>query len=155
MSKRLNKPSLNDLFIRACQTGKIDCATWMFHQIDPSEKLKEEAFWWSCYHGHLEVAQWLYEISPTLDICAKRYDVFRSACNNGHLPIAQWLYEIYEVKPTLEIFSETFAWACYEGHLPVAQWLYEIHPILDVQDGYEVACCEGPVAQWIETLVKK
>ena len=49
------------------------------------------AFRYACEIGHLELAQWLYQIKPTIDISAKDENAFRYACENGHLELAQWL----------------------------------------------------------------
>jgi hypothetical protein len=76
----------------------------------------------------LQVAQWLYEIKPTLDISAKNEFAFRFACQNGHLVVAQWLYDL---KPTLDISAyneEAFRRACFNGHLQVAQFIQSLNP---------------------------
>jgi hypothetical protein len=77
----------------------------------------EEAFRWACCNGYLQVAQWLYQIKPTLNISAENENAFRMACYNNNLVLALWLYQI---KPTLDISAkneEVFRHACYHNHL--------------------------------------
>ena len=90
------------------------------------------AFRIACTHGKLRVAQWLYQIKPTIDISINHEHAFWSACCNGHLDIAQWLYQI---KPNIDISAnndKAFYTACVNGHLLVAQWLYQIKPDISI-----------------------
>jgi hypothetical protein len=112
----------------------------------------------ACHYGHLEIAQWLYEITPTLDISTEHEYAFRVACHYGHLCVAQWLYR---VKPTLDISAVNeyaFRYACCFGHLELAQWLYESKPTLNIsvynEEAFREACRNGhlQVAQWIQSL---
>ena len=87
----------------------------------------EDIFRYACYKGHLHIAQWLYEIKPTLDISAEDDWAFKIACYNGYLQLAQWLYQI---KLTLNISANTeeaFRLACLDGHLDVAQWIQSLN----------------------------
>jgi hypothetical protein len=74
------------------------------------------------------MAQWLYQIKPTLDISTGNEWAFQSACANGHLKLTQWLYQ---VKPSLDISAKNeyaFRRACVNGHLDVAQWIQSLNP---------------------------
>ena len=117
--------------------------------------VNEEAFHMACFNGHLHIAQWVYELKPTLDISAKNEYAFKVACANGHLQVAQWLYR---VKPTLDISAyneNAFRIACENGHLDVVQWLYQIKPSIDIsadnEFAFRYACEKGhlKVAQWL------
>jgi ankyrin repeat protein len=119
---------------------------------------EDHAFQRACENGHLEVAQWLYQIKPTLDISAEEDYAFQWACANGHLQVAQWLYQI---QPTLDISAENeqaFRSACGRGHLHVAQWLYQIKPTLDISVENDAAfrsvCIHSNLhfAQWLQSL---
>ena len=64
---------------------------------------EEEAFCMACKNGHLEVAQWLYQIKPSLDISADNEYAFRCACCNGHLEVAQWIQSLNPNKYVIEV----------------------------------------------------
>ena len=115
-------------------------------------------FQYMCKNGHLEYAQHILNVHPTLDISAQNEYAFRFACRNGHLQVAQWLYQI---KPTLDIsakYEEAFRWTCQHGHIQVAQWLYQIKPNINISAkndwAFRWACLRDhiQVAQWIQSL---
>ena len=84
-------------------------------------------FQYMCKNGHLEYAQHILNVHPTLDISAQNEYAFRFACRNGHLQVAQWLYQS---KPTLDIsakYEEAFRWTCQHGHIQVAQWIQSLY----------------------------
>jgi hypothetical protein len=88
----------------------------------------EETFKFTCHHGHLDVAQWLYQMCPKMDISAHNESAFRLACQEGHLTIVEWLLQI---KPTIHISIENdwaFQQACLNGHLNVAKYLFKHRP---------------------------
>ena len=124
----LNISAENEFAFRgACTNGHLEVAQWLY-QIKPTLDISEEAFRNACYGGHLEVAQWLYQIKPTLNISECNEYAFQCACGNGHLLVAQWLYQ---VKPTLDISADNefaFLSACVNGHIQVAQWLQSLNP---------------------------
>ena len=68
--------------------------------IKTMERNITKLFQYMCKNGHLEYAQWLYQIKPNLDVSIFN---FQLACSRGHLKVAQWLYEI---KPTLICIGE-------------------------------------------------
>ena len=54
----------------------------------------EDIFQNACSNGHLNVAQWLYQIKSDINISARNESAFINACSQGHLNVAQWLYQI-------------------------------------------------------------
>jgi ankyrin repeat protein len=88
----------------------------------------------ACFNGHLELAQWLLLIKPTIDISVDLDCAFRFACINGHLRLAQWLLQVSKERCQLIDISvkneQAFRWACECGHLEVAQWLQSLKPYL-------------------------
>jgi hypothetical protein len=92
----------------------------------------------ACIYGHLDIAQWLYQIKPTIDISAFQEGAFRWACYKGHLEVAQWLYQI---KPTINISAQdeyAFRSACDYGHFEVAQWLQSLTPYYSLYYKFDV-----------------
>ena len=113
------------IFDDACKHGQLEKAQHMLakdHRIYKSSVCNGEIFRLACANGHLEVAQWLYKINPSLKILAKNEYAFQMACNGGHLLVAQWLYQ---VKSTPNILAH-FINACRNGHLEIVRWLYKI-----------------------------
>ena len=91
------------------------------------------AFYSACCKGHLQVAQWLLEVHPSINIFES---AFRTACGIGHLELAQWLLQVC---PTINISADNdkaFREACnfgyLTGRLEVAQWLHSLKPYLYV-----------------------
>jgi hypothetical protein len=84
-----------------------------------------DAFGLACVNGHLEVAQWLLQIKPNINISAENEYAFYFACFGGHLEVAQWLLQ---VKPTIDISAcEAFYVACKTEQLHVLQWLHQVN----------------------------
>jgi hypothetical protein len=105
------------LFEKFVEWNLMEELTYLF-DLHPTINI-QNGFYNACVKGHLQVAQWLYEINPTMDISVENEQAFRYACMNGHLCVAQWLYEI---KPTLDISTgneKAFRYACAKGHLQV------------------------------------
>ena len=84
----------------------------------------EMLFIHTCSYGRLEMAQWLYQISPKFN--NKVYErTFRYACSEGHLSMAQWLLQINPNINNRE-YTKSFLYACSNGQLDVAKWLLEV-----------------------------
>jgi hypothetical protein len=127
----------------------LKVAEWLLQknpEIDTSAG-DDDAFCFACYHGHLDVAQWLYKIDTriTASHCA-----FSWACRNGHLAVAQWLLQ---VKPDMNVSAcdeYAFCWASANGYLEMAQWLIQINPTIDLtacnEEAFRCACANGHIA---------
>ena len=53
-----------------------------------------------CANRHIEMAKWLIEIKPTIDIRVEHEYAFRSCCRNGYIELSKWLFEM---NPTIDI----------------------------------------------------
>ena len=155
-------------FINLCSKGNLLGAQQhlqLYPNMDISAQ-NEEAFHWACNLGHLEMAQWLFQISKErghyINISAINDWVFRVVCGNGHLHVAQWLLQI---KPDINISAkneEAFRWACFYDYLAVAQWLFQVSKErgktinISAEDEYAFrwSCINGhlAVAQWLQSL---
>jgi hypothetical protein len=119
-------------FINLCQEGDLlgaqRCLQYNPTQYNPTNaNIYDTAFFNTCARGHLEVAQWLLQISEEkgqdIDISEK---VFHITCYHGHLEVAQWLLL---TKPMIDISANdelAFRYACFNGHLHIAQWLFQV-----------------------------
>ena len=67
-------------------------------QINQKNYQRKTAFGLACENGYLEVAQWLFQMKPNIDIFSRNKEAFRSARKNGHLEIVEWLLDI---KPSM------------------------------------------------------
>ena len=100
---------------------KINTENKKFQLLVPNDN----AFKFACLFGYLNVAKWLIEIKPDIDISSENNYAFRTACYNGNLNLAKWLLEI---KPNIDISIENyyiFRSACNNGVVKVPKWLLE------------------------------
>jgi len=88
-----------------------------------------KAFVLACENGHINVMQWLWNISnKKIDLHVKNEFEFvlGLACKNGHIHIAQWLW--YISNETINIHANNeypFTAACDNEHLDIVQWLWD------------------------------
>jgi hypothetical protein len=80
-------------------------------------------FIFMCKNGHFEMAKWIFQMKPNIDINIDDKKVFYYACRNGHLVVAQWLYQIMIIEK-YRIVDGVHA-ACKNGYFKVAKWLFK------------------------------
>jgi len=108
----------------------------------------ENAFIIACYYGHLDVAQLIYQMKPTIYISAYNEQAFRYACEKGHLELAKWLVSI---KPDIDITAnndQAFRESCEEGHVTTAQWLESLFP-----ENYHIEFVDGKMDSYKITKI--
>lgn len=94
----------------------------------------KSAFILSCHSGHLQVVQWLYQLSVDnkipISISGGYNLIFQYTCGYGHLETAKWLYELsIKTNDKINIHADSesaFKYSCNGGHLETAKWLYEL-----------------------------
>ena len=147
--------------------GQFEVVKWL-SEINPNYKLiiedgkitnyyivkqDEETFRLSCSSGHLDIAKWLFETIPSIDISLNYDEIFYSSCANDRLEVAKWLLEI---KPDIDIslnYDEIFDASCSNGYLEVPKWLLSIKP--DISVNYNklfIESCENgklELAKWL------
>jgi hypothetical protein len=93
------------------------------------------AFVQCCANGHLEIAQWFYNIANKKKLFEYKEMIFKKCCRNGHLEVAKWLLVEY---PTINIneishdffssSSSPFIDCCENGHIEMTDWLLVNYP---------------------------
>ena len=88
----MSQSQLQDRFVRLCGKGLLNTARYLYLKYSGYiwNYTLNEAFRAACWDGHLEVAQWLITIHPSIDISAEDEVAFTSACGIN-LKLAQWL----------------------------------------------------------------
>ena len=127
---------MEETFIQLCKKGDL-LGAQQYYQLNPTIDISaqdDKVFRWTCFEGHLELAQWLLQVCPTINISNSEINdyTFLSACAIGYLEMAKWLLQLC---PTIDISADyecPFRLACRNGHLEVAQWLQSLKPYLYV-----------------------
>ena len=161
---------LSSEFQRACERGEIEKAK---EELLKDEKLTQHdigyAFRIACFQGHLELAKWILEMSPSKSIISfECHEPLLSACRNRKLEVAEWLVSLkpflYEVrqlesgklKAIIKNDISVFRHACLVGDLEVAQWSLSEKPRMaitkmELDEIFGVVCLKGflELAQWL------
>lgn len=76
----------------------------------------------ACESGHIDIAEWILELDPNIDI-HNNNETFINVCKNGHIEIAKLLLKL---DPNIDINDKdnrAFKCACQQGHLDIAKLL--------------------------------
>ena len=93
----MNRLELSNSFIVLCELGELEEAQSLYEEnldLNISVSQLSIALEFACINGHIDIAKWLLEINPNLDIG----NAFKWSCKTGWLPVAQW---IESLEPTL------------------------------------------------------
>lgn len=97
MKIKMNNLELSILFIRLCEIGELEEAQLLYEEnldLNISASQLSIALEFACINGHIDIAKWLLDINPNLDIG----NAFKWSCKTGWLHVAQW---IESLDPTL------------------------------------------------------
>lgn len=147
----------NKLFYDVCIQGKHQIAKFIWNsfneiiicnQIDENDfsllikkkilkisSYNEKLFIDVCKNNHLDIAKWLLEIEPKINISFWNESVFRFACANckTHINIAKWLLEIPNKTIKISVLQdEAFRNIIKANDLEFAKWLYTKYPTINV-----------------------
>ena len=108
--------------IELCKSGNLQELQHIIEQQNINMTDFNNLFSTACQYGQLDMAKWLLQIKPDIDISTNNDYAFRWVCYKGYLDIAKWLLQI---KPDINISAEdefAFRWACLEGHIHIVKW---------------------------------
>jgi hypothetical protein len=163
--KQRQKGGNYEQFVELCKKGDLTGAQ-EYLRLNPEVNIFQNiwgVFNNACAKGHLELAQWLLQVSGERgqDIPISDTNFFW-ACAGGHLEVAQWLLQL---NPNINISCMNeypFRIACDKGYLELAQWLYQVSKErgqdinVSTQDNeaFYFACLNRhlEVAQWLASL---
>lgn len=79
-----------------CEKGYFEEVKWLFSLSIPSEEICSTAFQLACIHGHLEIAQYIYNLGiiPNLKLAIKR--MIGNVCRGDHWKVAKWLMSMID-----------------------------------------------------------
>ena len=109
-----------------CRFGYLEAVKFLCstNTIDVHE-LNEEAFCLACQENHIDIAKFLFQEYPDIDIMDFFCKSFFSACCEGNLEIAKWLTNIEPKIINTEWISSTFLSACSKGHINIAKFIFD------------------------------
>lgn len=122
------------IFNKACATGRIKIAKWIysFGQVSIHSGC-EFCFRTSCGNGHLEIAKWLHSLG-CIDIHILNDSAFEWACSNSKIDVVRWLITLDEFEIRTSILLEIFCSMCTCNQLDSAKYIYNLDPYILVSD---------------------
>ncbi len=128
-------------FIEACRSGNLPEVQKFINTYGNKyvSNFNDCAFNISCHDGHMNIAQYLLQIQPNINISKL---AFHWSCIKGHIHIAKWLYKL---NPTVLISNDTLTYTIcniyYSNkHSEVAKWLLQLKPVIYTKFEYNNIC---------------
>lgn len=125
---KLCKQDQNDVFHSACISGNLTVVTYFLNNVN-SVKLKKDTFTTCCLHGHLDIAQLLFE-QKTNEVITNSLidDLFFQLCKSSdNLDMVIFIDDLFEI-----CIADFFDIACLNPKtLSIAKWIY-----------YELSCID-------------
>jgi len=159
-------------FLIACDNGDIKLLNILikknfnikdYYYLNYNIKITEHCFINSCSRGNLNLAKWLYEYDPEINISKCDEKAFEKACYSGNINIIGWLLDI---KPNINIRinnDEIFIMTTNLGELIVSDFLLnyckDLFNLNNVNIILDYACNNGKYDNilWIlnKNIIKK
>lgn len=114
-----------------------------------------------CLKEKLEVAKWMYQINPNINLNEK---VFINACQKNNLelvkflfPLKEWVIEIPEEIDDIYDDENALCFCCRHGYLEIVKYIVGTNTIdlrLKNDEAFQLACQEGHVelVKWLYQL---
>lgn len=93
----LHDEELHKKFLQVCHTGHQYVAKYLLakHTNKINIHVHNDFFFlWSCSHGRIEIAKWLYSLDGKTNIHVMNELAYKQSCKNGHTKVALWLASI-------------------------------------------------------------
>jgi len=123
-----------DKFLQITRFGEVNLVKEYYqinkHKINISSN-EEYIFCSVCSKGYLDIAKFLLEIKPDIDISIRGEEPIKRACEKGHLEIVKYLLQI---KPDINLSisnNKPFIYSCKSGKLELVKFLFYLNNIKD------------------------
>jgi hypothetical protein len=105
----------------------------------------EVTFNYACGSGYLEMAKWLLQINPKINIYKNNAWSFSMSCRKGQLQIAQWLWHDVPKIHDFILYDDVFENTCivYDKDPKIAMWLLDIRPEIHISAMTFVSICRS------------
>jgi len=115
----------------------------------------------ACCLGNIDVAKWLLNMDPNINISAGKESAMFGICRRGDIEMAKWLLEVkHDIKLTANNHC-ILRVACEKGYMNIVKWLLELYPHLDphttMRSVFIIACTNGQleIAQLLYNMCPK
>ncbi len=151
----MNKQTIQmniEIFYSACKKGCLKRVQQLYSDLHIYVyDYMEQSFTCACRFGHLDVAQWLLEVKPDIDV---KYG-YRYALGNGHLDVAQWISDVCPyINNNTEHHEQAFRYACYNNNIQAAQWILKVNPNINIytHNDFAYKYAKSSLLKWIVSL---
>lgn len=149
--------NLKEAFIKSCSNGNLAIAKIILNEcnnlLDENVELKNSIFNSVCMFGRFEVAEWLLEIKPQIDIV---FSMFANACLKGHLEIIKLLDKTRPDLLNSNInIKNLFNTACLSDNVEICEWIIQKDNFLlennFIQTLFLITCSDGKIkiSKWL------
>lgn len=110
---------INMAFEQACRTGNLNVAIFLYN-LTPTPIVKiNSGFAYACALGKINIFKWLVSLNGNPEYD----DLFVYSCSHGQLEMAKYILKINPNTNIMFNYEEAFRYACLNGHLRVVKWL--------------------------------
>lgn len=114
----------------ACIAGNLEIVMKLvdIFKITNVGEINDDVLRYTCYYGHLHVAQWLVEhFNLNIDdIRSNDNFILRKICDNGHIDILKWVIENFDITINDLRTNNNYAlrWSFINGHFDIVDYLF-------------------------------